>query len=167
MSAGRWGGAVGSGIVPEPVFREWVWISSALASAIESGELHAVEALIRRHPELVNHPDWTPPPIHCTVLWNQPEIAEFLLDHGADLEMLDPDRQTTPLRSAIMYCRTEMIPLLLTRGANFGPVGENGPSALELARNAANGAFEEYADLPPRTAYLEVIRILQQCGITS
>ena len=139
----------------------------SFARAIESGELDTVETLVRLHPELVNHPAWTPPPIHCAVLWNRPEIAELLLDHGADLEMLDPDRQTTPLRYAIMYCRTDLIPLLLTRGANSGPVADNGPSALELAQDAANGAFEEYDDLPSRSAYEDVVRILKQRGITS
>lgn len=75
---------------------------TALSNAIETGNLYTVESLIRQHPELVSHPDWTLPPIHCAVLWNQPGIAELLLDNGADIETLDPDRQTTPLRYAIM-----------------------------------------------------------------
>lgn len=139
---------------------------TALSDAIESGDLHTVESLIQQHPGLVNHPDWTPPPIHCAVLWNQPEIAEFLLDNGADLEMLDPDRQTTPLRYAIMYCKTDLIPLLLSRGANSGPIVEDGMSALELAQEAANGAYEEYEDLPSRDSYQDVVTLLKQSGFT-
>lgn len=134
----------------------------AFSDAIESGDLPAVEALLQRCPELVNHAAWTPPPLHCAVLWNQPQIAECLLDHGADIEMRDPDRQTTPLRYAILYCKRELIPLLLSRGANTGPVVEGGTSALRLAKDAADGEYEEYDDLPTRDAYEEVVAILQQ-----
>ena len=140
---------------------------AALSDAIQAGNFRAVESLIQRHPELVNHPDWTPPPIHCSVLWNQAQVAELLLDHGADIETLDPDRQTTPLRYAIMYAKTELIPLLLSRGANTGPIVENGTSALQLAKDAANGAYEEYDDLPSRDEYGIVVTVLQQSGLSA
>ena len=133
---------------------------TALSDAIESGDHAAVELLIERFPELVNHPAWTPPPIHCAVLWNQPKIAELLLDNGADIEMLDPDRQTTPLRYAILYAKTDVIPLLLSRGANVGPVVDNGVSALQLAEDAAHGAYEEYDDLPRREEFEAVVALL-------
>lgn len=91
-------------------------IHTSLSDAIECGDLATVERLIRQHPILVNSLEWTPPPLHCAILWNQLSVAELLLDSGADLELADPDRQTTPLRYAIMYCKTELIPMLLSRG---------------------------------------------------
>ena len=138
---------------------------TALSDAIESGDVHTVGSLIQQHPELVNHPDWTPAPIHCAILWDQPKIAELLLDSGADIEMLDPDRQTTPLRYAVMYCKTDLIPILLSRGANTGPIVQNGTSALQLAQDAQNGAFEEYDDLPSRDEYRDVVALFKQNGI--
>ena len=138
---------------------------TALSNAIESGDHQLVESLIQRHPELVNHPAWTPPPIHCAILWDQPKIVELLLDHGANIEMLDPDRKTTPLRYAIMYCKTNTIPLLLSRGANADSTVENGSSALQLAQNAANGAYQEFDDLPPADKYRSVVTLLQQSGL--
>lgn len=139
----------------------------AFSDAIESGDARTVESLIQRHPDLVNHPDWTPPPLHCAVLWNQPDIAELLLDNGANLEMRDPDRQTTPLRYAIMYCKTGLIPLLIARGAIAGPITKKGTSALQLAMDGANGAFEEYDDLPSRDEYRYVADVLRQCGVVA
>ncbi len=137
---------------------------SAFSDAIESGNADAVKSLIKQHPELVNHADWTPPPLHCAVLWNQPKIAEILLDNGADIEIRDPDRRTTPLRYAIVYCKKEMITLLLSRGANSGPIVQNGTTALQLAKDAAAGEFEEYDDMPSRSEYSEIVNLLQQLG---
>ena len=139
---------------------------TTLSDAIESGDLCAIRSLIQQHPEMVNHPDWTPPPIHCAIRWDQPKIAELLLDSGADIEMLDPDRQTTPLRYAIMYCKTDLIPILLSRGANAGAIVQGGTSALQLAQDAANGAYEDYDDLPSRDAYRNVVARLKQAGLT-
>ena len=135
------------------------------SDAIESGNLELVKNHIQLHPELVNHPDWTPPPLHCAVLWGQHEVAAILLDNGADIEMLDPDRKTTPLRYAIMFCKVELLPLLISRGANTGPIVKDGTTAFELATNAANGKFEEFDDLPRRQEYKRVVTALQQAGI--
>lgn len=121
--------------------------------------------MIQQHPELVNHPQWTPPPLHCAVLWNQVQIMELLLDNGADLEMRDPDQQTTPLRYAIMYCKVEVIPVLLQRGASSAPIVEGGSSALELAKQAAAGAFEEFEDLPAKEAYAPVVALLERLAL--
>ena len=139
---------------------------TAFSNAIESGDFAAVESLLDQHPELINHSEWTPPPLHCAVLWNQLKIAELLLDNGADIVLLDPDRQTTPLRYAIMYGKTDVVPLLLSRGANAGPIVKNGASALQLAMDAANGAFEEYDDLPSRDVYGNVVTLLQQSRLS-
>ncbi|MFK7820606.1 MAG: ankyrin repeat domain-containing protein [Planctomycetaceae bacterium] len=139
--------------------------SLALSNAIESGDLTAVEALIQQYPMLVNHPDWTPPPLHCAVLWNQPRVAELLLNHGADIELKDPDRQTTPLRYAIMYGKTELIPLLLSQGANTQACVDGGSTAIQLALEAASGAFEEFEDLPRRDEYQPVVEVLRELGV--
>ena len=135
-----------------------------LATAMKAGDAERVQRLLAEHPDLVNSPEWTPPPLHCAVLWNQPQIAEILLDHGADIEIRDPDRDTTPLRYAIVYCQKEMIPLLISRGANAGVIKENGTTAMELAVEAANGGFEEYDELPSRAEYGKVVDLLKQLG---
>lgn len=138
---------------------------AALSNAIECGNLDAVKTLIQQHPELVNHADWTPPPLHCAILWNQPEVAELLLEHGANIEIRDPDRHTTPLRYAILYCKVSMIPLLLSRGANSGCIVKHGTTALQLAMEALAGEFEEFDDMPSRAEYGKIVRLLQQQGL--
>jgi len=136
-------------------------VHTAFSASIEAGDLPAARELIRRHPELVNHPDWTPPPLHCAVLWNQPEIAQLLLDNHADIEIRDPDRNTTPLRYAIIYCKPQMIQLLLSRGANSGSIAANGTTALELSRAAAAGEFADFDDTPAPAEYNQIVQLLE------
>ena len=131
-----------------------------LANAIETGHEEAVRRLLAEHPDLASSLEWTPPPLHCAVLWNQPRIAEILLEHGADIEQRDPDRQTTPLRYAVLYARPDLIWLLIARGADTGVITDGGMSALELAEAAAAGEFEQYEDLPSRDEYAEIVEIL-------
>lgn len=136
------------------------------SDAIESGDKGAVLSFLESYPEIVNHPDWTPPPLHCAILWNQPDIAELLLDHGADIELRDPDRRTTPLRYAIMFCKTDLILILLSHGANAGRVDENGTSAIELAMEAAAGKYVQFDDLPDKQSYGKVVQVLRSAGLT-
>ena len=140
-------------------------IHTEFSDAIEFGKLDKVSTLVSQYPDIVNHPAWTPPPLHCAVLWNQVKIAETLLENGADMEMPDPDRDTTPLRYAIMYCKPEMVSFLLARGGNAGVVKQGGTTAMQLAREGANGTFEHYDDMPPRTHYAAVIQVLERNGV--
>ena len=113
----------------------------------------------------LTRPHWTPPPLHCAVLWNRPAIAEILLDHGADIELRDPDRETTPLRYAIVYCKRDLIPLLLERGANAAATKEGGTTAWQLAVEGVEGAFDEFDDCPSREDYREVANLLEELGV--
>lgn len=131
--------------------------------AIKSGDVLKVKSLIGSNSKLVNHPAWIPPPLHCAVLWDQPEIVKILLESGADLEMLDSDRKTTPLRYAILYCKVDIIPVLLLAGANTGTLNEM--TSLQLAVYAAAGGYQEFDDLPRARDYQNVVRVLNEHGI--
>lgn len=137
-------------------------LDGEFAAAIEQGDRATALRLLTACPELVNGPGWTPPPLHCAVKWNRPEMVELLLDHGADIEQPDPDHRTTPLRYAIMYARTELVRLLAARGASCEPIRAGGLSAYSLAVEAARGAFAEFDDLPEPEAYQDIVRFLKQ-----
>ena len=137
-------------------------MSQHLVDAIKQGQAVVLRQWMAAAPNWVNASGWTPPPLHCTVLWNQPQMAEVLLDAGAELEMLDPDRQTTPLRYAVMYAKPEMIRLLVARGASCDPIHDGGSTALELAREAANGAYAEFDDLPRPSEFAPIVQLLEE-----
>ena len=140
-------------------------IHDRLSDAIESGDVATVRQVVSEQPAIVNSPEWTPPPLHCAVLWDQPRVAELLLQFGADIEMRDPDRATTPLRYAILHNKPELIRLLVHRGANTGKLAGGETTAMELARAAAAGQYEEYDDLPGKAAYRNIVKLLEQLGL--
>lgn len=140
-------------------------IDQDFASAIETGDITTAESILKHAPHMANAPDWTPPPLHCAILWNQPSIAILLLDQGADIEARDPDRKTTPLRYAILYARKDLLPILLERGANTRAITESGTTAMELAIEASKGCFEQYNDLPSPSSFKEIIHLLRKHGV--
>lgn len=66
-----------------------------------------------------------------------------------------------------MFCRTNVIPVLLGRGANAGPIEQGGRSLYELALDCLGGAYENFDDLPAASSYESVIRLLQEAGLSS
>ena len=139
--------------------------NNEFADAIERGDINKLRELLSRTPDLVHGVGWTPPPLHCAVLWNQPAVAKLLLESGADLERRDPDRNTTPLRYAIVYAKPEMVQLLISQGANSGAIVEEGTTAMQLAVSGVNGEFGDYEDLPDRSEYQMITELLQELGV--
>lgn len=139
-------------------------IHKELAQAIEDNEPARVVKLLRFHPELAEPAGWTPPPLHCASLWDRPRIASLFLNAGANIERLDPDSQTTPLRYAVMYCKPEMIRLFHSYGANCGPILEGGTTAYQLACECREGKYEDYEDLPAKETYQPIVALLEELG---
>jgi truncated hemoglobin YjbI len=78
---------------------------------------------------------------HCTALHmaarrGNVEIAEALLDSGADIEAPDSLGET-PLRRAVNCDKTDVATLLLARGANMHSRGSKGLTPLLAARTTA------------------------------
>jgi ankyrin repeat protein len=78
---------------------------------------------------------------HCTALHmaarrGNAEVAEALLDCGADIESRDSVGDT-PLRRSVNCGKTSVAALLLARGADFHSQGSKGLTPLLAARNEA------------------------------
>ena len=117
--------------------------------------------LLAEHPGLMKATNWTPPPL----LRNQPEMVELLIDHGADIELRDPDRDTTPLRYSVVYCRKDLIPILLPQDVEADKLVNKGTTALQLAVNAAKDCFDEFDDLPSQEVYAEIVDLLRKIDV--
>jgi ankyrin repeat protein len=83
-------------------------------SAAGLGRLDRVKEMVAEQPELVNARGGDgQTPLHVA---KTPEIAAFLLDHGAELEIRDIDHGSTPAQYAVGE-RHDVCRLLLSRGA--------------------------------------------------
>jgi uncharacterized protein len=79
----------------------------------------------------VNRNGWTP--LHYAATGPEYRVVELLLDRGAAIDALAPDRSTA-LMMAAMYGSEASVGLLLSRGAAAGLRNARGQRAADLAR---------------------------------
>lgn len=128
-----------------------------LYGAIKADELDRIREVLTMRPTLVNSVEETPPPIHCAIYRDKRAAVERLLDLGANIELRDQDRDSTPLDYAIVYARKDIIRIMVSRGANL-------EGRLRLAAKGAAGCFEAFGELPGRQQYEEVVALLGELG---
>ncbi len=108
--------------------------SAPILGAARSGDVAAIRSLVARganpneRDDAVNH--WTP--LLHAVHKHQLGSVAALIDAGADPNGTDPNG-TTPLMMAAGYGQTDMVELLLRRGANAHLADQHGATALDLA----------------------------------
>ncbi len=73
-------------------------------------------------------------PLHMAARRGSTEVAEALLDAGADIEARDKGGET-PLRRAVNCGKEGMVRLLLSRGANALSTDKNGRTPMDAARS--------------------------------
>ncbi|MFO0818310.1 MAG: hypothetical protein U1A77_10240 [Pirellulales bacterium] len=84
-----------------------------------------------------------------------PEVLEWVLDHGASIELREQDYGATPLATAVVHRHQSIIRILVSRGADTR-------GALEIAQQGLAGRFE---DVPPPEAYREIVQLLRDLGV--
>jgi ankyrin repeat protein len=110
---------------------------TALMMAALRGHAEWVLRLIERGAQ-VNRRGWTP--LHYAASGPEPKVVTLLLDKGAAIEALSPNR-TTPLMMAAGYGAIDAADLLLQRGANANARNDAGMTAADFARRAGRDAL--------------------------
>jgi uncharacterized protein len=114
--------------------------------AAATGQTNRVRSLIAADPALVNA--YAPDgffPLALAVFFGNAATAAALLDAGADVNMQSRESmKIAPLHSAIAVKRTELVTLLLARGADPNARAETGLTPLH---SAAQGGDTELARL--------------------
>jgi ankyrin repeat protein len=108
--------------------------SSPLTAAARAGHLQEVASLIAHGADPNAQDDWGnhwTPLLHAVHKHQLGSVAA-LIDGGADPNGCDPDG-TTPLMMAAGYGHTDMVELLLRRGANPRITDRYGVTAIDLA----------------------------------
>jgi hypothetical protein len=134
---------------PAPPAKRSLW------DAFEAKDYALAEQIVADDPDQLEGVDWVPPTLHACIYGDLPETLEWVLDHGADIELREQDYGATPLTTAVVHRHKRIIRVLVERGAD--------PSrAMHLAERGLAGDFE---DLPPPEAYREIIELLRELGV--
>lgn len=108
--------------------------------ASAGGYQQLVEKLLGEHPELLaarSSDGWTP--LHVAAFFGHPELARYLIDHGATVDARSTNAmKNTPLHAAAAGAAVPVVRLLLERGADVNATQEGGWTALHSAAQAGN-----------------------------
>ena len=125
--------------------------------AFEKGDLKLAEQILAKHPEQLDSVDSIPPSLHGCVYNDDAETLTWLLDHGADIELLEQDYGASAIITATVMRRPEILRILVERGAD--PSG-----CMDAAQRGSQGAFEDDPSLD-RDGYNPIIALLTELGI--
>lgn len=129
----------------------------SIYDAIEADDLDLALQLFRDNPAALSPVDFIPPPLHCCIYADKPEMLEWLVDHGADMEFREQDYGSTPLNTAVVMRHKQIIRTLVARGADTSDVAD-------LAKRGLAGDFEDDPRLN-REGYLEIVELLHELGV--
>lgn len=119
---------------------------NALHDAIDMQELEQVKKALNKRNIESKKGGWTP--LHCTIFSNSPEIAEYLLEHGANANARGQDNET-PLHVAAPRNRIEIARLLLAFGADTAAKDANGHTPLYWAKDNGDDEMVALLQTPP------------------
>lgn len=81
--------------------------------AAVSGNLELVQYHIKNGIDPnYQHPEILSTPLVASIMYDHPDIAKFLLAHGADPRLLSEFDNMTPIQAAKMYKRKEILEIL-------------------------------------------------------
>lgn len=89
--------------------------ASSIHDAVQKGDLAKVKTLLKNHPELLNDiNEDEDTPLHMAAMFNQVQIASYLIDKGASLTSMNADG-FTPLQYAAFLHKTNVAQLIASK----------------------------------------------------
>jgi uncharacterized protein len=119
---------------------------SPLMMAALRGNLQWAQRLLERGAK-VHKDGWSP--LHYAATGPEPKIVAMLLDRGAPVDALSPNR-STPLMMAANYGAEASVDLLLARGADKRLRNDRNLDAYDFAKMAGREFLEARLKVPPR-----------------
>jgi ankyrin repeat protein len=103
--------------------------------AARKGDLGKLKELVAANPAVVTSKDkMGKTPLHLAAANDHKDLAEFLLDHGADINARDGNGGFTPLDMALStFHYKDVLDLLVARGADVNTTADNGITPLQEA----------------------------------
>jgi hypothetical protein len=129
----------------------------SIFDAFDAKDYALAEQILADDPDQLEAVDGIPPSLHWCIYTDRPEMFEWLLDHGADIERREQDYGSPPLNSAVVQRHKRIIRILVERGADT-------TRAMDFAQRGSAGDFE-YDPSLDREGYREIVELLQELGV--
>jgi len=131
----------------------------SIYDAIDANDFDLALQVITADPTAIETVDYVPPPLHNCIYADKPEMLEWLLDHGANIERREQDYGSPPLKCAVVHRHKRIIRILVERGANT-------TQAMATAQRGLASDFEDDPSLD-REGYREIVELIQELDIDS
>jgi ankyrin repeat protein len=116
-----------------------------LHDAVKGGDLPALATLLAVDPKLSNARSETDPrgtyPLHVAAEFGQAEAAKLLLEHGADVSLLDSENNAIALSWAAFFGRPAVTKVLIEAGSAREQRNKHGLTPLDCASGGAQGQW--------------------------
>mmetsp|Transcript_20859 Transcript_20859/g.23830 ORF Transcript_20859/g.23830 Transcript_20859/m.23830 type:complete len:368 (-) Transcript_20859:197-1300(-) len=106
-----------------------------LCQAVYCGDIEKVRGVLyKRGYDYVNYKDKCgSSPLHSACLFRHLEVAKFLVEKGADVDVRSSEDKTTPLENACLCGYAEFVEFLVKHGANVRTTNPRGITPLHIA----------------------------------
>ncbi|WP_303918034.1 acyltransferase family protein [Draconibacterium sediminis] len=136
---------------------------NSIHAAVIAGNIAAVKAIIAAGADLnEKEPAGGSSPLMTACVFGKTEIAQVLIDAGADLNVTNNDGSTA-LHTAAFFCRTEIVKALLNKGIDTSVVNNSGATAAQSVMapfEVVKGIYEYFAKVyEPLGLQLDLNRI--------
>ena len=121
-----------------------------LHDAVKRGDLAAMKALLEADRSLANTRSEMDVrgtyPLHVAAESGQAGAARLLLDHGADVTLLDSENDAIALCWAAFFGRPEVVAVLLAAGSEPNQRNKHGLTPLACALGGTQGRWKQFSN---------------------
>ena len=116
---------------------------TSLHGLVAKGDFEAARKLIEQGADIeAKDPGTGASVLHYAVMRGNPDILQYLLSKGADVNSRTKNG-TTPLHTAVLYNRYEVAEMLLNKGADVDAKSSSGATPLAIATAARNRSLAD------------------------
>jgi|SRR5262245_12085466 len=121
-----------------------------LHAAVKDGDLRLLRDLLKANPGLANARSEADArgiyPLHVAAQFGQAQAAQALLEHGADVSLLDAENDANALCWAAFFGRPEVTKVLLEAGSDTERPNKHGLTPLACALGGAQGQWQRFSN---------------------